>query len=87
MLLVLYNRMTHYFILHVSMCYTIYQCFGYGGLKFQILYTIQGIFWLEMVNYLEHYGLRRQKDENGIHETITQVHSWSAVSSPVAFRL
>ena len=40
-----------------------------------------------MVNYLEHYGLRREKDENGITESVGYMHSWSSVSSPVSFRI
>jgi len=40
-----------------------------------------------MVNYIEHYGLNRKKDKDGIYETITYMHSWNALSSFVAFRL
>jgi len=45
------------------------------------------MFWLEAVNYLEHYGLRRLKDKDGVYESIKYQHSWSAVSSPVSFRI
>ena len=45
------------------------------------------MFWLETVNYLEHYGLRRRKDENGIYESVGYVHSWSCVASPFAFKI
>ena len=40
-----------------------------------------------MVNYLEHYGLQRRKDANGVYESIGCMCSWNAVSSPVAFRI
>lgn len=43
--------------------------------------------YLESVNYLEHYGLRRRKDKNGIFESVGYQHSWSAVSSPISFRI
>ena len=43
--------------------------------------------WLELVNFLEHYGLRRTKDVNGVYETIGYMHSWSALSSPISFRI
>lgn len=66
---------------------TIHFFFGMGGVKFQLLYTVQGMFWLEMVNYIEHYGLRRRKDENGIYESVGYMHSWSTISSPVSFRI
>ena len=50
-------------------------------------YTFWGIFFLELINYIEHYGLEREKDENGIYESITKMHSWNSLSSPVLFRL
>ena len=81
------NRMVYYFIFHCAMLTTIHHNFGMGGLKFQMMYTMQGMFWLEMVNFLEHYGLRRSVDENGITESVGYMHSWSTVSSPVSFRI
>jgi alkane 1-monooxygenase len=43
--------------------------------------VIQGIFGftlLETVNYLEHYGLLRQKTESGRYERCAPVHSWNS---------
>lgn len=37
-----------------------------------------GILLLETINYLEHYGLRRKKLENGRYERVRPVHSWNA---------
>ena len=79
--------MVHYFILHLSILAATYHFFGTGGLKFQTAYILTGLFWMEQVNYLEHYGLQRKKDENGIYESIGCMHSWNATSSPVLFRL
>ena len=86
-MLYLQNRMTHYWILHLSMCFAIYKLFGMGGLMYQLTNFILCSFWLDAVNFLEHYGLNRIKDENGIYESIGYQHSWSSVSSPVLFRL
>ena len=58
--LILANRMTHYLILHFLMCFTIYEFCGWSSLKFHLIYAFIGMTWLEMVNYLEHYGLRRE---------------------------
>ena len=85
--MILENRMIHYLLIHIGICISIYKIFGFSSLKYQGFYTITGIFWLEMVNYLEHYGLRREKDENGVYESIDYTHSWSAVSSPMSFRI
>jgi alkane 1-monooxygenase len=53
------NRMILYFFIHLDMVAVIYSVAGWGGLKFQIVFATLGSFWLEAVNYLEHYGLRR----------------------------
>lgn len=37
-----------------------------------------GILLLETINYLEHYGLRRKKLENGRYERVRPIHSWNA---------
>ena len=52
-----------------------------------MFYTIWGVFFLELINYIEHYGIERKKDENGIYESISKMHSWNSYSSPVLFRL
>ena len=79
--------MVYYFLLHCSMLAVIHHFFGMGGVKFQLLFALWGMFWIEQVNYLEHYGLRRVKDKNGIYESIGYMHSWNSVSSPMAFRI
>jgi len=33
---------------------------------------------LELVNYVEHYGIQRKTDENGRYERVTPIHSWNA---------
>lgn len=45
------------------------------------------MFFVEWVNYIEHYGLRRNKDKNGIYESITLQHSWNAYSTTLLFRI
>ena len=56
-------------------------------MRFQFAYALTQIMFLETVNYIEHYGLERQKDENGIYESITKMHSWNCKSGPVLIRL
>lgn len=52
-----------------------------------MIYAVCMCHWYEGINYLEHYGLRRTKDENGIYESIAYQHSWSAHSNHVSFRI
>jgi alkane 1-monooxygenase len=37
-----------------------------------------GISLLETVNYIEHYGLVREKKENGSYERVRRWHSWNS---------
>ncbi|HST81134.1 MAG TPA: alkane 1-monooxygenase [Kineosporiaceae bacterium] len=52
--------------------------FGFRLLPFLILQAIVGFSLLEVVNYLEHYGLCRQKNEAGRYEKVSPVHSWNS---------
>ena len=81
------NRMTWFFALHVAMAFSILGVFGTRALLFQVVYALVGIFFIELINYTEHYGLLRQKDARGIYEPINEQHSWNASSSHLLFRI
>lgn len=62
---------------------------GFIALSF-IAVAVLGFSLLEAVNYIEHYGLQRQKNERGRYETVTPAHSWNAdypVSRMLLFEL
>ena len=55
--------------------------FAIGGTLGMFLFFLQalvGVLHLEVVNYIEHYGLSRQVLENGKFETTKPYHSWNA---------
>jgi alkane 1-monooxygenase len=52
--------------------------FGVSIVPFIVVQAIFGFSLLEVVNYLEHYGLLRQKDENGRYERVQPRHSWNS---------
>lgn len=79
--------MTYYYLLHLVILLGIYHLLGWESLKYQCVYTFMGTWFLELINYIEHYGILRKKDENGIYESISKMHSWNALSSPVLFRI
>ena len=79
--------MTSYLIIHLSMLFGISQIFGFQSLKYHLCYVGTSIMFAEMVNYIEHYGLLRRLDENGIHESINKMHSWNYLSGSVLIRL
>lgn len=55
---------------------------GPGGLVFFALQALVAVLSLELTNYVEHYGLRRQRDARGRLEPVGRDHAWS---SPVRF--
>ncbi|AKE91542.1 fatty acid desaturase [Rhodococcus aetherivorans] len=52
--------------------------FGPVIIPFLILQAVYGFSLLETVNYLEHYGLLRQKTTTGRYERCTPAHSWNS---------
>ncbi|AXY54091.1 alkane 1-monooxygenase [Rhodococcus ruber] len=52
--------------------------FGPVIVPFLILQAVYGFSLLETVNYLEHYGLLRQKTASGRYERCTPAHSWNS---------
>jgi len=59
--------------------------FGVVVLPFLLIQAVYGFSLLEVVNYLEHYGLLRQKRDDGRYERTRPEHSWNSdnVSSNV----
>lgn len=52
--------------------------FGWIGLAFFLGQSIVAFVLLEIINYVEHYGLRRKKRDNGKYEYVTHHHSWNS---------
>ena len=51
---------------------------GWLALPFLLIQSVYGFSLLEVVNYLEHYGLVRQKTESGRYERCGPEHSWNS---------
>lgn len=51
---------------------------GWWALPFLIVQAFYGASLLEVVNYLEHYGLLRQKTADGRYERCLPEHSWNS---------
>jgi alkane 1-monooxygenase len=52
--------------------------FGIEVLPWMLLQAVVGFSLLEVVNYLEHYGLLRQKGDDGRYERCRPEHSWNS---------
>lgn len=68
-------------------------CYMYGGFMLVAFFLTQALFailLLELINYIEHYGLQRQKLANGLYERVSPCHSWNAnhwLSNMILFHL
>ncbi len=51
---------------------------GWQGAVFFIGQSFVAFTLLEIINYIEHYGLRRNKQSNGRYERVTHHHSWNS---------
>lgn len=74
----LINRLVLFSVGHMLWAALITYVFGIYGLFFVVTDAIVSIFYLETINYVEHYGLKRNKDENGVYEPVNIKHSWNA---------
>ena len=52
--------------------------FGWMGVLFFLGQSFVAAFTLEVINYIEHYGLHRRVLENGCYERVTPAHSWNS---------
>ena len=72
------NEMLRLQLLQVVFTGAIFAAFGpVAGLAF-LGAAATGALLLETVNYLEHYGLRREPQGNGRYERVLPIHSWNS---------
>ncbi len=75
------NRIIVYFSVVFLINLMTLIAFGTGGALFFVIQALTGIITLESVNYIEHYGLRRQRTQRGTFERISNDHSWNSDTS------
>ena len=74
----IYNDMLWYTLFQLAFLAFIYYLFGYLVMIYAILAGLVGFLLLETVNYIEHYGLIRQKLPSGRYERVREIHSWNS---------
>lgn len=52
--------------------------FSAMGVVFFLAQSLVAIVHLEIINYIEHYGLSREIEANGRYEKVTPMHSWNS---------
>lgn len=72
------NKMVQYSLSHLFFLGLIYIQFDWVGLTYFFLAAFIGIILLETVNYIEHYGLIRVKNNKGKYERVRRKHSWNS---------
>lgn len=72
------NDVLNAWLMSVALWGALMIAFGPMVLPFLVIQAIYGFSLLETVNYLEHYGLLRQKTATGRYERCTPEHSWNS---------
>lgn len=72
------NRMVVYTLANVVLLWLVLFFYGSQVLLAFLLAAGMGILLLETVNYIEHYGLLRKKNEHGRFEPVRHHHSWNS---------
>ena len=72
------NEMTQFTIVQSIFLFAIYFLFGANTMLAFLITSFLGIAQLEIINYIEHYGLLRKKLSNGKYEKVNMMHSWNA---------
>jgi alkane 1-monooxygenase len=74
----IHNDVLNAWIMSITLFGALTAVFGWQVLPFLIIQGIYGASLLESVNYLEHYGLLRQRTASGRYERCAPVHSWNS---------
>jgi alkane 1-monooxygenase len=74
----LQNPFWKYFALQFGFLFIAYQIAGFAGVGFWMFQAFIAVWQLELVNYIEHYGLTRKLKDDGKYEPVRPHHSWNA---------
>ena len=72
------NDMFFYTIFQIGYLIFLFQIFGLMGMVYGIIAAIISFLFLETINYIEHYGLKRKKLPSGRYERVEKFHSWNS---------
>ncbi len=72
------NEMLHLTCIQVIYLLLVFGAFGCHGLLIGISIGVISFLTLETINYIEHYGLLRNKMSSGKYERIAMRHSWNS---------
>lgn len=73
-----YNEMMSFQLIQLALLLAMGYWFGWFATGLFTAAALMGILLLETVNYIEHYGLTREKSYNGHYEKVQPHHSWNS---------
>ena len=75
------SRMIRYLLAQVGILLLLALWLGPAGVGWFLFQSALAVLLLENINYVEHYGLRRQMTASGQYERVRPEHSWNASHS------
>ena len=84
------SRVTQYIAIHIATAVLVMAVFGWWALLWFWVQAAVAIFYLEAVNYIEHYGLERPLLAGGRYADVDENHSWdtyAAMTNAFLFKL
>ena len=72
------NDMLWYHLIQPLYLFFVYYFFSFKVMIFALVVGIISFLFLECINYIEHYGLLRQKLASGRYERVQPHHSWNS---------
>ena len=71
-----HNRIYHYLVIQIAWLASVGVFFGFKGIILYLSQSLIAITLLELIDYIEHYGLRRKELSPGKFEPVGPEHSW-----------
>ena len=72
------NDMLWYTLIQFGYLMSIYLFLGELAVGLALCIALSGVLLLETINYIQHYGLKRNKKASGRYERISEIHSWNS---------
>lgn len=72
------NEMLRFQVIQIAYLVAVGLLFSWWMVGYAVAIAVFGFLMLESVNYIEHYGLRRELLPNGRYEHVTPRHSWNS---------
>ena len=73
-----HNELIWWYAISALMAVSFGLWLGWMGAVFFLAQGFVAAFTLEVINYVEHYGLHRRMDDKGRYERTTPAHSWNS---------